>query len=111
VLQLLEQSSGDVPTLINSLDESFKMIDQLPDEASRKDVQKKMAQHLSGLPPYQLRELFESKLPERVENSGLRDDVVQSMSREKLEETLEEVNKWYQQIKQETKSEFEVVER
>ncbi len=33
------------------------------------------------------------------------------MSHEKLEETLEEVNKWYHQIKEESKSEFEVVEK
>ena len=37
---------------------------QLPDDKSRKDVQKKMAHHLSGLPPYQLKELFDSKMPD-----------------------------------------------
>jgi HEAT repeat protein len=110
VLSLLEQST-DIPSLVSSLEESYRLMDQLPDEASKKDVQKKMASHLSSLPPIQLRELFETKLPESVEKSNLKEAVVQEMSHEKLEETLEEVNKWYHQIKQESTSEFEVVEK
>lgn len=110
VLSLLEQST-DIPSLAGSLEESYRLIDQLPDEAQKKEAQKKMAGHLSGLPPYQLRELFDTKLPETVEKSSLKDDVVQAMSHEKLEETLEEVNKWYSQIKKDSTSEFEVVEK
>ncbi|OGR89473.1 MAG: hypothetical protein A2992_00055 [Elusimicrobia bacterium RIFCSPLOWO2_01_FULL_59_12] len=111
VLQLLEQSSGDMSTLMGSLEESYRLIDQLPDEKSKKNVQTQMARYLSGLPPYQLKDLFESKLPDRVEKSGLREEVAQTLSREKLEETLEEVHKWYEQIKQESKSEMEVAEK
>jgi len=111
VLQLLEQSAGDTSSLVSALEESLQLMDQLPDEASKKEVRKKMANHLAGLPPQQLRELFESKVPESVEKSGLREDVVQALSRDKLEETLEEVNKWYKKIKEETHSEFEVVEK
>jgi HEAT repeat protein len=110
VLSLLEQST-DVPSMASSLGESFRLMEQLPDEMAKKDVQKKMASHLSSLPPHQLRELFEAKLSEGVEKSNLKADVVQAMSHEKLEETLEEVNKWYHQIKGESKSEFEVVEK
>jgi HEAT repeat protein len=110
MMSLLEQS-GDIPSLVGSLEESFHLISQLPEEAQKQEAQKKMASHLSSLPPQQLRELFETRLPESVEKSGLKDDVVQAMSHEKLEETLEEVNKWYHQIKQESKSEFEVVEK
>ena len=110
VLSLLEQST-DIPGLVGSLEESCQLISQLPEDAQKKEAQKKMANYLSGLPPQQLRELFETKLPETVEKSSLKDDVVQAMSHEKLEETLEEVNKWYHQIKQESKSEFEVVEK
>jgi HEAT repeat protein len=111
VLQLLEQSSGDIGSLIGSLEESYRLIDQLPDEKAKKEVQTQMARHLSTLPPHQLKDLFGAKLPERVEQSGLRDEVAQTLSREKLEETLEEVNKWYQQIKQESKSDLEVAEK
>jgi HEAT repeat protein len=110
ILSLLEQST-DVSSLVNSLDESYRLIDQLPDEASKKEAQKKMAHHLSTLPPYQLKELYDAKLPERVEKSDLKQDVIKEMSKEKLEETLEEVNKWYHQIKEESTSEFEVVEK
>jgi HEAT repeat protein len=110
VLSLLEQST-DIPSIASSLEESYRLIEQLPDEVQKKEAQKKMASHLSGLPPYQLRELFETKLPETVEKSSLKDDVIQAMSHEKLEETLEEVNKWYSQIKKESKSEFEVVDK
>ena len=110
VISLLEQST-DVTSMANSLEESYRLIEQLPDDAARKDVQKKMANHLSSLPPYQLRELFDAKLPESIEQSTLKQDVIQSLSREKLEETLEEVNKWYQQIKEDSTSEFEVVDK
>ncbi len=110
VLSLLEQST-DVPSLVSSLEESYRLIDQLPDDVSKNEAHKKVAHHLSTLPPYQLKELFEAKLSERVEKSALKENVVKEMSKEKLEETLEEVNKWYHQIKQESKSEFEVVEK
>jgi HEAT repeat protein len=110
VLSLLEQST-DVSSLASALEESYRLIDQLPDEAQKKEAQKKMAAHLSSLPPNQLRELFDAKLADNVEKSDLKEAVVQSMSHEKLEETLEEVNKWYHQIKEDSKSEFEVVEK
>src|SRR5258706_10924850 len=48
VLSLLEQST-DVSSLSSALEESYRLIEQLPDEASKKDAQKKMATHLSGL--------------------------------------------------------------
>lgn len=111
VMALLEQSTGDTNALASSLEESLHLAEGLPDEASKKEVRKKMASHMASLPPSELRDLFESKLPEAVEKSGLREDVVQAMSREKLEETLEEVNKWYKQIKSESSSEFETVEK
>lgn len=110
VLSLLEQST-DASSLVGSLEESYRLIEQLPDDATRKESQQKVAHHLSTLPPYQLKELFDAKLPDRVEKAGLREDVVKEMSKEKLEETLEEVNKWYHQIKEESKSDFEVVEK
>ncbi len=110
VLQLLEQST-DISSLVSSLEESYRLLDQLPDEKSRREVQKQMAHHLSTLPPQQLKDLFETKMPDRIEQSGLRDEVAQTLSREKLEETLEEVHKWYEQIKQDAKSEMEVAEK
>jgi len=111
VMTLIEQSMSDTPTLMNSIEESFRMIDQIPEETTRKDAQKKIAAQLATLPPSNLRDLFESPWPERAEKSGLRNQIVQSLSREKLEETLEEVNKWYQQIQSDSKSELEVVEK
>lgn len=111
VMSLLEQTPGDPASLVGSLEESFRMIAQLPDEASRKEVKKRMAGHIATLPPTQLRDLFEAKLPEEIEKSGLKDDVVQSLSKDKLEETLEEVQKWFKQIKSESKSELEAIEK
>jgi HEAT repeat protein len=111
VLQLLEQASSDIPSLVNALEESYRLMEQLPDDKSRKDVQKQMAHHISTLPPQQLKDLFETKLPEKIDQSGLREEVAQTLSREKLEETLEEVHKWYEQIKQDAKSEMEVAEK
>lgn len=111
ITQLMDQAAGDTTALINSIDESFRLMDQLPDDQTRKDVQKQMANHLSGLPPFQLKELIDSQLPEKAENAGFKEAVIQALSQEKLEETLEEVHKWYKQIKQETASEFEVVEK
>jgi HEAT repeat protein len=111
VLQLLEQSSGDMASLSGAIEESYRLMDQLPDEKSKKEVQKQMAHHLSTLPPHQLKELFDGKLPEKAEQSGLKDEVTQTLSREKLEETLEEVHKWYAQIKQESTSELEAAEK
>jgi HEAT repeat protein len=111
VLGLLEQSAGDVTSMGSALEESFHLIGQLPDESAKKQVQQQLAEHLAKAPPYQLREFLECKLPEGAEKSGLRDQVIQTLSRDKLEETLEEVNKWYRKIKEESQSELEVVEK
>jgi len=111
IQSLLEQSSGDPASLIGTLEESFRMIDQLPDDASKKEVKKRMAGHIATLPPTQIRDLFDAKLPDNVEKSGLKDEVVQALSRDKLEETLEEVQKWYKQIKSESKSDLEAIEK
>ena len=111
VYSLLEQASGDPAGLAGALEESYRMVDQLPDETSKTEVRKRMAGHIATLPPSQIRDLFDSKLPEQIENSTLKTDVIQALSRDKLEETLEEVHKWYKQIKQDSKSELEAVEK
>lgn len=111
VIGLMEQSAGDVTVLVRSLDESASLIEQIPEEPARQEANKRVASHLAGLPPQQLRDLFESPWPEKAEKSGLREQVVRSLSREKLEETLEEVHKWYQQIQSESKSQLEVVDK
>lgn len=111
VHQLLEQSAGDTASLVNSMEESYRMMDQLPDEKSKGDVRKEIARFVSGLPPYQIKEFYDTPLPEKIEKSGLKDEISQAISHEKLEETLEEVHKWYKQIKEDSKSDFEVAEK
>lgn len=109
---LIDQSSGDVPSLVGALEQAFQEAEQLPDEKEKNVATTGIAQHLAqSLPPTQLRDLFETQLPGTVEKAALKDQVVQALSRDRLEEVMEEIRKWHQQIKEQGGSEFEVVEQ
>jgi len=75
ILQLLEQSTGDTASLMRRLEESATPDGAAPDDAAAPVCKSRWRTTCPTLPPYQLKELFEAKLPETVEKSGLREEV------------------------------------
>ena len=66
---------------------------------------------MAAMPAHLLKDLFENPLPKRVEDAGLRDEVLRKMTKEKVHDIFSEIGQWYENIRRNTESDFEAVEK
>ncbi|MBI4396243.1 MAG: HEAT repeat domain-containing protein [Elusimicrobia bacterium] len=109
-VDMLFDQVHDFPELVSDLRESYDMMDKIPDERKRAEVQEHLARRLAGLESPLIRDMFENELPKRVEDSGLRDSVLNAMTQDKLRDIFSEIGDWYRQVRAQTSSDFEVVD-
>jgi hypothetical protein len=101
---------GDFPGLLASMRESFDMMDKVPDERQKAKVQEHMAHKMAGMSPALLRDMFENELPPKMEASGIKGQVLNAMTQEKIHDIFSEIGSWYKQVRESTSNELEVVE-
>ncbi len=87
------------PELEGSLKESFKMIDEIPEERRRQELKEHLAQRLAGLETSLMKEMFEKPLPESKEGEDVKEKVIEVISENKLLETFDEVIRCFRQIR------------
>ena len=76
----------------------------------KNDMLQMLAKKIAVLNPSELKDFFESALPVKIEQSGLRELVINILPQEKIKEILQEITVWYEEIKKTVKSEFEAAE-
>ncbi len=109
-LDILFDRINNFPELVSSLREAYDAIDTLSDDKQKTDAQEHLAKQLSTLEPSLIKDIFGNSLPKRVEESGLRTDVLNAMTQDKLRDIFSEIGQWYRQIRSQSASDFEVVE-
>ena len=60
------KSKDNISSLMSSLRESYDMMDKLPSEGERRNVQNQIASKVAALSPSILRDLFENPLPKKL---------------------------------------------
>ncbi|MBN1621009.1 MAG: HEAT repeat domain-containing protein [Endomicrobiales bacterium] len=107
----LKTSGGDIIGLIKSIRESYDMIDEIPDHNTREQLQEHLAQELARQDTTVLRDIFDRDLPPKIEQSGLKKRLLNSLSREKIQDIFGEIATWYEEIRKMEGSDFAAVEQ
>jgi HEAT repeat protein len=111
ISDMVNSSGGDIVGLIKSVRESCDLIDQLPDPAQRLTAQGRLVQELAKQNPTALQEIFDRDLPPRLEQSGLKTQLLSALSQEKIKEIFGEIVTWYDAVRQKEHSDFAAVEQ
>ncbi|MDI6640994.1 MAG: HEAT repeat domain-containing protein [Elusimicrobiota bacterium] len=111
ISSLVGSLSADPAIFMKSLREVYDSLDELKDEKIKQNLVGMLAKKLASLDPTQLKEFFDRTLPTKIEQSGLREAVINALPQEKIQEILNEIIVWYEDIKKTSASEFEAVER
>lgn len=110
-LDSLFSQKQDLTAVLKNIRESYNLINSVTDPKDKQKLQERLAQHLATLAPELLKEIFEQQLPAEIENSGLKDQIMASLSHDKIKEIFSDIAHWYQEIKSESQSDFEVIEK
>ncbi|MBU2568408.1 MAG: HEAT repeat domain-containing protein [Elusimicrobia bacterium] len=111
VSDLIDQLRDDPAIFMTSLREVYDHIDGLKNPQMRTNMVEMLAKKLTLLDPSNLKDFCSRPLPEKIEKSGLRDAVVTALPQQKIQEVIDEIVVWYDEIKKTAKSDFEAVER
>lgn len=103
--------SADVGDAMTAIRQSFDLLDQMTDAAERADSQQALVEKVAQLSPAVLRDIFERELPGKIEQSGLKDQILGELGHEKIEDIFGEITKWYHDLKMRGDSDFAAVEK
>ncbi len=107
---LVSEKSSDITGIITLLKEAYDLMDDLPPENRTKAVTR-LAVDLSTQDTAILKEIFERDLPSKIEESGIKDKLLASLTKEKISDVYQQIIKWYSDVKSSGASEFEAVEQ
>jgi HEAT repeat protein len=111
ISETIKNSGGDIVGLIKSVRESYDMIDEVPYDNLREQLQDHLAQELAKQDTEVLRDIFDRDLPPKLEQSGLKKRLLSSLSREKIQDIFGEISDWYEEIRKMEGSDFAAVEQ
>ena len=103
--------TADVGGTMTAIRQSFDLMDQMTDAAERAESQQALVEKVAQLSPSVLRDIFERELPGKIEQSGLKDQILGELGDEKIKGIFGEITKWYHDLKQRGDSDFAAVEK
>lgn len=107
----VQKSGGDIIGLIKSIRESYDLIDELPEGTPRDQAQDHLALELSKQDSTVLREIFDRELPMKIEESGLKKRLLNTLSQDKIQEIFGDISSWYEEIRKKESSDFAAVDQ
>ncbi len=99
---MVSQHYQDAETLINSVEESLKLLERIQNEDTLHDVRSRLIQKIAGSSPDILKELYENQ--ENPQLNEIMDGVTQNLDKKKLEEMVNQIVTWQQKVKVEVSS-------
>lgn len=83
--------------ILSAVEDSLRLLESMPDPAKRQALRDEMVNQLVNLSPFVLRQLLAGKSSDAMADD-LRQQVVASLSQEKVEQTLAETENFYRQL-------------
>ncbi|MCB4791130.1 MAG: hypothetical protein LHV68_04505 [Elusimicrobia bacterium] len=111
ISETINNSKGAIVGLIKSIRESYDIIDDVPDLKTREQLYNHIAQELSKQDPATLKEIFDRQLPPKIEDSGLKKRLLNTLSKEKIQDIFGEIANWYEEVRKTENSDFSAVEQ
>lgn len=114
VKNILKQLSGSVnnlPDLMKVLGKVYNELDSIKDTKTQKDVENNIAKYISTLDPSIIRDLFSQPLPPKIEESGLKQMVLNNLTKSKVEDIFNDIITWVKELKRNSVNEIEYLDR
>ncbi|MDW8055361.1 MAG: HEAT repeat domain-containing protein [Elusimicrobiota bacterium] len=111
ILNILSQPISGLNDLVSTLGQVFNEIDKIQDEKSKNNLINMIAKHVSKLDTSIVCELFTQPLPQKIESSGFKLQVFNNLTKQNVEEIFNEIINWCKQLRKQTSSESEYIER
>jgi len=111
ILNLISQPVSDLPELINLLGTSFNELDKIKDEKTKKNLTDAIIKYVSSLDINLIKELFIQPLPQKIEETGFKQQLFNNLTKQNVEEIFNEIITWCKQLKNSVKSETEYIEQ
>lgn len=97
--------------VLKTLSQAYGMMEQIPEQNVKDNVQKHLAAKLADLNPMVLKEIFERQLPQQIEQSGLKDTLLSTLSKEKITEIFSEITCWYKDLSDQDNPDFKSIDQ
>ncbi len=101
----------EIESVLKTLSQAYGMMEQIPEQNVKDNVQKHLATKLADLNPMVLKEIFERQLPQKIEQSGLKDKLLSTLSQEKITEIFSEISCWYKDLSQQDNPDFKSIDQ
>jgi len=111
ILNLISQPVSNLSELINILGTSFNELDKIKDEKTKKNLTDAIVKYLSSLDINLIKELFIQPLPQKIEQTGIKQLLFNKLTKQTVEEIFNEIISWCKQLKSKVESETEYIEQ
>lgn len=111
ILDKISQPVSDFPQLVSVLIQSFSELDKVQDEKTKKNMVNTIAKYVASHDINLIRDLFSQPLPEKIEQLGFKQQVINTLTKQQVEGILNEIIEWCKQIKKEAETEIEYIEK
>ena len=91
ILNIISQPVSDLPELINVLGTSFNELDKIKDEKTKKNVTDAIIKYVSSLDTNLIKELFVQPLPQKIEETGFKQQLFNNLTKQNVEEIFNEI--------------------
>ena len=107
IFTCLNQSANNMTDVMSTLGEVYTLMDSIKEPSLYDKIQERIANYIANLDIGLLKDVIQNQLPPKIENSGLKDVVISSFTKEKLEEIFKEIVNWCKTLKEKVSSETE----
>lgn len=111
IIQKISQPVSNLNELIDVLNTVLHELEKLPNEETQKKVSSMIAKQISTLDSYLLCELLTNSLPLKLEQSGLKNEIINNLTKQDIEEILNEIILWCKKLRNQVESKFEYIKK
>lgn len=101
----------EIESVLKTLSQAYGMMEQIPEQNVKDNVQKHLATKLADLNPMVLKEIFGRQLPQKIEQSGLKDSLLSTLSKDKITEIFSEISCWYKDLSDQNNPNFKSIDQ
>ncbi|MEN3013819.1 MAG: HEAT repeat domain-containing protein [Endomicrobiia bacterium] len=111
IFRTISQPISNFTDLMNVLNSVFSEISKLQDEETKKKITSAVAKQLSGLNSHLLFDLLVNPLPPKFEELGLKQNIVNYLTKQNMEEIFNEIITWCKKLRSQTENETEYIKQ
>ena len=109
IFSILNNKPQEMSQVASTLGEVYTLMDNVHDQAVYDKLQERVANYMASMDIDILKDFLEQELPPKIEKTGLKDKIISTFTKDKIEDIFREVLKWCNELKSKTGSETEYI--